>query len=340
MGRLHSDNFPSAMPNTLTNLLNRSLDFAGLFPPASLSVSDALRHFRQEQKPATALLVSRFVCPVLRLDELASVASEDMPLVISTLPRGGRSHGEFLANLETDMATVHRLGQVHDGALTFDTIEIRPPSDSVSQIGIRKLSISVSALLARSPSSIRQIFVEIPPAPSLAAQLEPLAELNATGGPASPVWGYKLRTGGSEASATPTAAQVAASIATAATLALPMKCTGGLHHPLPSGGGGGAPSQHGFVNVLIASSLAATAPTPPEELAEVLAETDPSVFVFSSRSLSWRNRKISSAEIARARAEHLQSFGSCHAELPRLELQKLGWWPVPKRLAAASAAAG
>jgi hypothetical protein len=316
------------MPSSLASLLHQSLDFAGLFPPASLPASEALRIFRQEQAANTAGMLARFVSPMIRLDEIASGATADMPLVVSALPRGGKNAGEFLANLETDLAAIRRLTQVHDGAISIDTIEVRPPVDALEPAALRKLLAAIDALLVQKAGGIRQVFVELAPSPALAGQLAVLAEQSAAATQTGrSTFGYKLRTGGSDAASVPSAAMAAGAIAAAAALGIAMKCTGGLHRPLrPAAIAGGVP-MHGFINLLVASTLAATAPTEAATLESVLEETEPTAFAFAGNTVIWSDRRLTTAEIATARKRFLVSFGSCYAEQPRTELLKLGWWP-------------
>ena len=52
---------------SLTPLLERLVDDAGLFPPSSLPMEQAMTRFRRSQSP---VLSGRFVCPAARLSEL------------------------------------------------------------------------------------------------------------------------------------------------------------------------------------------------------------------------------------------------------------------------------
>jgi len=318
------------MPSSLASLLHHSLDFAGLFPPATLPVPEALRIFRQERTVNTAEMLSRFVCPVLRLEELVAAASANAQFSIAALPRGGRNTGEFLANLETDLATIYRLAQLNDGAISIDTIELRPPVDALEPLALRKLLAAIKALLVRKAGNVRQVFVELAPSPALPSLLELLAEqATRSGGNESPVFGYKLRTGGSDAASTPTAGQTASALAATAALGLPMKCTGGLRSPLRTISTAGSTPSHGFVNLLVAAAIVSAAPVEPAVLEAVLEENTASAFTFEGRSLTWHGHTLNSSDIAAARKRLLVSFGSCYIEQPRLELQKLGWWPQP-----------
>ena len=320
------------MPSSLASLLHQSLDFAGLFPPASLPASEALRGFRQEQAANSAGMLARFVCPMIRLEEIAGGATSDQPLHVSALPRGGKNAGEFLANLETDLTTIRRLTQVHCAALTIDTIEVRPPADALEPAALRKLLAAINALLVQKAGGVRQVFVELAPSPALTGQLSLIAEQSA---PASetvrPSFGYKLRTGGSDTASVPSAALTAAAIVASAAHGLAMKCTGGLHRPLRAATIGGGVQLHGFINLLVASTLAATTPTVAPVLESVLEEVEPTAFAFDDHSVRWRDHRLTTEDIANARRRLLISFGSCFAEQPRTELQALGWWPKSTR---------
>ena len=58
----------------LTPLLERLVDDAGLFPPSSLPMDQALSRFRTSDSP---VLSGRFLCPAGRLDELRELLTPD-----------------------------------------------------------------------------------------------------------------------------------------------------------------------------------------------------------------------------------------------------------------------
>ncbi len=318
------------MPSTIATLIHQSLDYAGLFPPAALPVRAALQQFAEERAANSAGMLSRFVCPVLRLEELAaSLTGDESPLNIAVLPRGGKSAGEFLANLETDLAIIRRIAELQRGAVEIDVVEVRPPNDALQQPALRKLLAAVEALLSRRAPEVRQVFVELAPGPQLASQLELLADATVrSGADDAPTLGYKLRTGGSDTAAVPAPALVASALVAAAALRLPMKCTGGLHRPLR---GTDANPLHGFINLLVAAAFAASARVEAGVVEAVLEETDPAAFTFDARNIVWKEHTLSAGTIATARETLLVSFGSCYADQPRAELQKLGWWPRSAR---------
>src|SRR5713101_4042837 len=55
-------------------LLNRILDYAGLFPPAKLPLEDALRtYLRYRKESPHRWMLGRFVCPTARLPDLLTL---------------------------------------------------------------------------------------------------------------------------------------------------------------------------------------------------------------------------------------------------------------------------
>ncbi|MBK8478195.1 MAG: hypothetical protein IPL39_18400 [Opitutaceae bacterium] len=315
------------MTGTLHALLHQSLDYAGLFPPASLSMAQATATFADSRHEGAAALVSRFVCPAPRLAELATfLTALPVPVRVAAILRGGKSAGECLANLETELAALATRSSASD-AIAVDTLELRLPPDALEGPALRKLLAAILALLSRQPGAARQVFLEIAPSPVLLDQLGQVAESADRLREAAPITlGYKLRTGGSDASSVPSLALVAAALAAAHAHRLPMKCTGGLHHPVRGKYAGADHALHGFINLLTAAALAHHHQAAAAELEAVLAEEHPLAFVFGPETLQWGSRSLPVAALTAARDQFLTSFGSCFTDIPRTELRRMGWW--------------
>ncbi len=96
------------MVGSLRTLLTEVVDYAGLFPPASLPLERAIEEFAMHGQTAEAWMLSRFVCPaehVRRLRRERSAIGWKWPLAI--LVGGGASYETFVSRLRTDLA-VHR----------------------------------------------------------------------------------------------------------------------------------------------------------------------------------------------------------------------------------------
>jgi hypothetical protein len=63
----------AADPDARVALLQRLIDHAPLFPPASLELEDALAEDRRARESASSFVLARFVCPASRLAELPDV---------------------------------------------------------------------------------------------------------------------------------------------------------------------------------------------------------------------------------------------------------------------------
>ncbi len=134
----------------------------------------------------------------------------------------------------------------------------------------------------------------------------------------------KIRTGGLTEDAFPTAERIAAFLRACRERNVAFKATAGLHHPLrcvrsltyepnaPTG------LMHGFVNVFLAAALL-------DDAERILEERDPAAFAFDDDGASWRDRRVSTGELASLRRDFAISFGSCSFEEPLGDLRALGW---------------
>ena len=136
--------------------------------------------------------------------------------------------------------------------------------------------------------------------------------------------GFKLRCGGTQASAFPTTEQVAFTITTCRDFDVPLKFTAGLHHPIRHFDGELQAHMHGFINVFAASVLAHARQMNEEQVRVILEEKVAADFVFDDDGLRWKDWHATTAEINTARRK-VVSFGSCSFDEPRDDLRKLGW---------------
>src|SRR5229473_2140286 len=138
----------------------------------------------------------------------------------------------------------------------------------------------------------------------------------------------KVRTGGLTPESIPAAEELADFLCGAAERRLAFKATAGLHHPVrwdrPLTYAPDAPRgvMHGFVNVFLAGIFAWYG-TDHATVLEVLNETEADAFQFRDNEALWRDRCLTSQQIAEARREFAQSFGSCSFEEPIADLRGL-----------------
>jgi hypothetical protein len=136
--------------------------------------------------------------------------------------------------------------------------------------------------------------------------------------------GLKLRCGGLEPSAFPSPEQVAFVITACRDALVPLKFTAGLHHPLRHYDEGVKTKMHGFLNVFGAGVLAHRHRLDEEQVRAIIADEDPTHFVFDDDCFRWKDYAATVGEIRLARQLAVTSFGSCSFDEPRDDLRTLG----------------
>jgi len=297
---------------SLAALLAGAIDYAGLFPPASLAIDAAagvyLRHLAGPHRG----LLGRFVVPAAQLDALAGAAR-----ALNPRPASGDGPGRWpltalaslpaAADVERILRFNERHAEGHEWRARVEAIEVRAATPDETRAA------------ARDAGGL-ELFVEVPAHPVPLALLEAVVE---AGGRA------KVRTGGTNPEAFPPPGRLAAWLAYCAGLRLPFKATAGLHHPIravrPLAGSADSPraAMHGFVNVLMAAALLRADRIDAQKAAALLDERDPAAFAFDDQQAAWRGESLATTELADARAFAL-GFGSCSVDEPIEDLAALG----------------
>ncbi len=300
--------------NSLKIFLSKIIDYAGLYPPASLPLEEAFANFVSYQNANEAWMLSRFIIPAKRLAELPGFYSD---VSFSMLGRGGKNEVEFLENLKQDLTDVHAFRALNKHAVT-DMFEVALPA-SVLEEKTRAHDLVNSAANELNLNGI-SVFFEAPFGEGWMLRAENLIRLLRKFKDRHV--GFKLRTGGVTADAFPSTEQVAWAIASARDAGVPMKCTAGLHHPVRHFNEGVLVKMHGFLNVFGAGALAVTNHLSVEQIQSILEDEDPASFVFDETSFAWKDLRVVTAEILRARQQVI-SFGSCSFDDPREDLRSM-----------------
>lgn len=288
--------------NALNALLNGAIDYAGLFPPAALSMTQAVERYARHLQDDSRWALARFIVPASRLPEFSDA--------FYALPADLRNQTWLLSALlgddaAADLQRIDEFNARFSGDAIIEAIELKASSvDAISRLRLPKGFLT---------------YVEIP----LAENPEPLIEAIKRQGARA-----KARTGGVTAEAFPTPDQLARFLFLCAKHHAPFKATAGLHHPIrapyrltyepdsPSA------TMFGFLNVLLAAVFALEGMTQ-ADLATLLAETDLSQFQFDDDAARWRGFVAPIDAIERARAQFAISFGSCSFEEPIADLKNL-----------------
>lgn len=288
---------------TLHSLLHTIVDYAGLFPPAGLSMDAAIGLYASYHASPEAWMLGRFVVPVSRLDELL----HSMQIVGSPNDSPWRLSALMGEKPEDDVAAILAFNEARHQAMV-DAVEVK--ASSAKEIK------DIARLVPHGVKAYVEIPVAADPQPLIAALAE--TKLRA-----------KIRTGGVVPAAIPSVEDVARFLRACYTAGIGFKATAGLHHPLRAEHSltyeENAPRgvMHGFLNVFLAAVLHYNGLTSRDTI-DLLNMTDLDGVVMDDEKIAWREYAVSLAEVTTVRRRHAIAFGSCSFTEPIEDLQKMG----------------
>lgn len=290
---------------SLRAFLTGIIDYAGLFPPAKLDMSTAVRAYADQLAGSDSDLLGRFVVPAHRLADFAEASAPilgrdrepwELSVIVGDDPVAAREQ-------------IDSFNSAHAGLAGCDTVEMRVGShDEIEQ----------ALACFGEPFSL---FLEVP-SPTDHAGL--LREISGT--PAS----AKLRTGGVKADAIPQPDHVLRFIELCVDEGIPFKATAGLHHairgryPLTYEPDSASALMHGYLNIFLAAAFCAAGSSPVAVLG-IIEETDPSAFRLDDRGVWWEDHLVVHEELSVVRQAVATSFGSCSFTEPVGEARRLGF---------------
>jgi hypothetical protein len=299
---------------SLGALLTHSIDYAGIFPPCSLALELAFQNQARYVRDPDAWMLNNFVLPVEKFDAAAnsfSLFDRKHPLRISALGGKSANEDEFLAALKIAADKIRSFSADHVDLVSIPQLEMPLPQDvdleSLARIGSILKGLELQAFWETPVNSAEKTIAL-------------LAERNLSADGCA--FGYKLRTGGVTADASPTSPQIARALAAAEKARVPIKFTAGLHHPIRQFRDEVNTKMHGFLNVLGAAVLGAEHAWNEEQTSKILEDENVASFSFSDDSFIWREWKIATDQI-KARRKLIISFGSCSFDEPREDLRAL-----------------
>jgi len=309
-------------------LLTEIIDYAGMFPPASLSLEEALANYDSYRMTAEAWLLARFVCPVVRLDDLVrtrSAAGQSAPLRVAAVLTATNTPAEFDRVLHDGLEAIDRIGISTD--VVVQSLELRLPS-SLARSRSEEMSEFVNKYVAAVGVSrlIGELYLETPTAAPMDEAVPALvAGLTSTPTDAAGTRsGLKFRCGGPSPEDVPSVRSLAAALHATIRGGIPFKATAGLHHPLRNYDHATQAWMHGFINLFVGAVLVADQNLRRSDLEAILSSTEPAEFSFGERTVGWRRLCIENASVVRARADRATTFGSCSFTEPRDDLRNMG----------------
>jgi hypothetical protein len=292
-------------------LLEGLIDYAGLFPPASLSMSAAVANYAEYSRSNYEWMLGRFIVPAARLVEFEK-ALDALPLTDSD-----SLHWKVSALLGSDpgsdMNHIQRFTSrraTRDTGTKVDIESVETRASSPEEV------LRLDALIPREITA----YIELPLAGHLHELVAAVAECSRRR--------LKIRTGGEIADKIPSPDTVIEFLCRCLSAGLPFKATAGLHHPMRSvhrltyDPDSPSAMMHGFLNVFLAAAFLRGG-MDGALAGDVLREESPAAFRFDAIGVSWHEHQLSARDLLLARRDFAISFGSCSFMEPIEDLQAL-----------------
>jgi hypothetical protein len=297
------------MKASLKNFMTGLIDYAGLFPPASLDIQTVLDNYTAYLEREEGWMLGRCVLPASQLYRVASHPGFRCSVIVS--PAVSQEELDQLQNFSSMEGHV-------------EMVETRFPENSNSPDRCSEHLLQLHSKFGQAGLQDIQLFVETKNVADAALAIATFNNSRSGGEVISNV-GYKLRCGGLEKQAFPSPEKVAKVIGICRERDIPIKFTAGMHLPLRNYSAGIEVMQHGFINIFGAALLCWGCNLSPEEIAECLCEDTAHHFHFMDGSFSWKDKMISSSELKRLRQSKVISFGCCSFTEPVEGLRSLGF---------------
>jgi hypothetical protein len=294
----------SPMLASIKTLFSSIVDYAGLFPPAKLTMEEAIANYVGYQNTCHHWMLGNFVLPGSRLEEFEQLLLK-LPIEGSET-KHWRLSVIISQEVESAIAKIQALNdhpKIAIASLEFPPLFLR----------------EIDQVFPYLPADI-EAFFEIPYSGDFKSYLTVLQR---------PSTSAKIRTGGLSAEAFPTISQLYRFIFACAEAQVGFKATAGLHHPLP----GNYPltyepdslnaMMHGFMNVAVLAVLVYWQKVTAQEALVVLQESTLESFQVSADSIVWKDRRLDIWELQKARQSFFRSFGSCSFQEPIESLKNL-----------------
>jgi hypothetical protein len=300
------------MTDSLRVLLDSLIDYAGLFPPAALSMEPTVKNYDAYRRGEHAWLLARLVMPVARLGEFEAALGQVSPAGTTLGP--WRVTSPLGPNVEGDVAKIVEFNRRHAAsagaspAIVIESVEMRAGNAD-----------EIRAAASRIPKELKAYF-EIPLSDGLEGSLAAVAEAGARA---------KVRTGGEAPEMFPSGADLARFFGWCAKAGVAFKASAGLHRPVrgeqrytykPDSASG---TMHGFLNVFLAAAFVRDGMSE-DDAAALLAEQAPEAFLWEDKGVAWRDHCIGNEQLAAARKSFCLTVGSCSFTEPLDNLKALG----------------
>lgn len=283
----------------LSTFTRNLIDYAGLFPPASLSMQATVANYAQYRAGPHRDMLGNLLLPYERLAEFRQAASTHIESSSDSWP------------LSIIAAT--------DAAATIPEIDnFSPTGAAITSVELKISDRSQLDALPRLAGGAG-VFIEFPLDSNFDTWVEHIGRRG---------FNAKIRTGGITKEAFPTADQIIAFLMACRDFKVAFKATAGLHHltcgtyPLTYERDAAKGEMFGFLNLFFAAIFLFEGGDE-KTACTILLEKAPTAFRVTDSGISWRDVTLSENLITTGREMFALSYGSCSFDEPVAELNTL-----------------
>jgi hypothetical protein len=309
---------------SLNLFLNGIIDYAGLFPPANLTLHNSYSNYLKYMESPHSRMLAKFIIPAGKLSDLAEIyerfdVNNKVPL--SVLFNEAETEDAFNINLKNDIKAIKEFREKIADKAAAEAFELKVPADiKDDEEKLKRFLVNINSNIEKKLKLDVPVFFESPADAVMPVVIEAISSFNKE---TKTRYGFKLRTGGVKKSYFPDAGVIATAIKIAQNHELPIKFTAGLHHPFRHFNEGVQTYMHGFINMFAASVLNCSHNINRHEIKEILLDENPDNFEFHDTFFKWKNLVVLNSLIEDARKDYIISFGSCSFEEPIDDLKVL-----------------
>ena len=305
----------AAPSSALRTLIAGIVDYAGLFPPASLDMPIAVANYADYRACSDAWMLGRFVVPVARLKEwhatMASLSNDQ-----AAAWHGARLSALLSGEYAREAEIIAAFNATQPFGVRMDVAEGRTGSPD-----------AVLAMAAAMPDDV-MLYCELPHRDDPNALIAAVRDAKVRA---------KIRTGGVTPDAFPTVAEIVRFLRCCIEMGVTAKATAGLHHPLrgefrltyaPDAIRG---MMYGYLNLFLCAAALLDGASDAEAAALLLLESptavrpsDGTVRISLGANIAGRNTiELNEPTLAATRRSGVVAFGSCSFREPVDELRVL-----------------
>jgi len=313
---------------SLNIFMHELLDYAGLFPPALLSLEESLENFVLYHEHKQKKWLGKFILPankindsILILNKQNSFLTLNKKAEFSIILSSCETISEYSKTLSLDFTVLLNLLKHYSKNIEIKSFEFLPPKEifySKKYDGLNYILTHFYSFLDNAKLKA-EVFIEI----TLSEDIESIVNIiknyeNKFNKKIS----IKMRTGGISPEQIPSSYEIANAISTYAASKTPLKATAGLHVPIPNFNNHVGTTLHGFLNVFSCMLLCYDQNLSVSIMEKLLLECKYINFKFTEKGLFVNNYFLDNKKILYLRQNYIKSFGTCSFIEPIEHLEK------------------